>query len=86
MQVHDFKTGDLASKRKEELRKALEDQIELGEEGLAKEDEYLLDINLDDFDDSSGEDQAIWLLALQAAREAHRLRDRNEAPASEAPD
>ena len=24
--VHDFKTGDLASKRKEELRKALEDQ------------------------------------------------------------
>eukprot|EP00956_Cyclotella_meneghiniana_P022017 scaffold40896_cov41-Cyclotella_meneghiniana.AAC.6 len=86
VQVHDFKTGDLASKRKEELRKALEDQIELGEEGLAKEDEYLLDINLDDLDDSSGEDQAIWLLALKAAREAHRLRDRNAAPASEAPD
>ena len=84
VQVHDFKTGDLASKR--ELRKALEDQIELGEEGLAKEDEYLLDINLDDLDDSSGEDQAIWLLALKAPREAHRLRDRNAAPASEAPD
>eukprot|EP00956_Cyclotella_meneghiniana_P025850 scaffold54757_cov60-Cyclotella_meneghiniana.AAC.2 len=47
---------------------------------------YLLDINLDDLDDSSGEDQAIWLLALKAAREAHRLRDRNAAPASEAPD
>ena len=58
----------------------------MGEEGLAKEDEYLLDINLDDLDDSSGEDQAIWLLALKAAREAHRLRDRNAAPAAEAPD
>ena len=32
--MHDFKTGDLASKRKEELRKALEDQLYLGEEGL----------------------------------------------------
>eukprot|EP00956_Cyclotella_meneghiniana_P017744 scaffold29178_cov63-Cyclotella_meneghiniana.AAC.7 len=41
--------------RKEELQKALEDQIELGEEGLAKEDEYLLDIiNLDNLDNSSG--------------------------------
>ena len=36
--------------RKEELPKTLEDQIELGEEGLAQEDEYLLDINLDDAD------------------------------------
>ena len=36
--------------RKEELPKTLEDQIELGEEGLAQEDEYLLDTNLDDPD------------------------------------
>jgi len=75
--VHDFKTGDLASKRKEELRKALEDQLELGEEGLAKEDEYLLDINLGDLEDSTGEDQAIWLLALRAARTAYQLRESN---------
>ena len=33
--------GDLVSKRKEELRWALEEQIELGEEELAKENEYL---------------------------------------------
>ena len=69
--VHDFKTSDLAPKWKEEFRKALEDQLCLGEEGLAKEDEYLLDINLDTLDDSSGENQAIWLLALHAAREAY---------------
>eukprot|EP00956_Cyclotella_meneghiniana_P018136 scaffold29974_cov60-Cyclotella_meneghiniana.AAC.2 len=49
--VHNFKTGDLAPKRKE---KEIEDKLELGEEGLAREDEYfhLLDINLSDFDDS----------------------------------
>ena len=77
--VHDFKTGDLASKRKEGLRQALEDQLELGEEGLAPEDEYLLDINLDNLDESTGEDQAIWLLALQAAREAYKLRDSEQS-------
>ena len=55
--VHNFKTGDLAPKteREREVGKALlEDKLELGEEGLAWEDEYfhLLDINLNDFDDS----------------------------------
>ena len=38
-----------------------------------------MDINLDTLDDSSGEDQAIWLLALKAAQEAHRLRNGNMA-------
>ena len=83
--MHDFKTGDLASKRKEDLRRALEDQLELGEEGLAREDEYLLDINLDNLDESTGEDQAIWLLALQAAREAYYLRN-NERSSSQTGD
>ena len=32
--VHDRTAGDLATKRKEEIRCALEDQLELGEEGL----------------------------------------------------
>ena len=36
---------------------------------------YLLDINLDDLDQSTGEDQAIWLLALKAARKALQLRE-----------
>ena len=44
----------------------MEEQIELGEEELAKENEYLLDINLDDLDNSLGEDQAIWLLISAA--------------------
>ena len=42
---------------------------------MEEEDEYLLDINLDTLDDSLGEDQAIWLLALQAAKEAYQLRN-----------
>jgi hypothetical protein len=72
--VHDRTAGDLATKRKEEIRRALEDQLELGEEGLEEDDRFLLEINLDELDTLSGEDQAYWLLALEAARDARALR------------
>ena len=62
------------TKRKEEIWRALEDQLELGEEGLEEDDKFLLDINLDELDTSSGEDQAYWLLALEAARDARNFR------------
>ena len=71
--VHDKTAGELVMRRKEEIRVALEEQMELGEEGLAEEDRYLLDINLDDLDNSTGEDQMYWLLAIQSAREAREL-------------
>ena len=38
--VHDKTAGDLVTRRKEEIRKALEDQLELGEEGLGEEDRF----------------------------------------------
>ena len=72
--VHDQTAGELVSKRKEEIRKALEDQLEIGEEGLEEEDQFLLEINLEDLGTLSGEDQTYWLLALEAAREARALR------------
>eukprot|EP00956_Cyclotella_meneghiniana_P039287 scaffold168688_cov23-Cyclotella_meneghiniana.AAC.1 len=57
--------------------------MSLGENGLAEEDRYLLELNLDDLDHSTGEDQAIWLLSLKAARKARQLREnrRNTAAA-----
>jgi hypothetical protein len=71
--VHNRTAGDLVTRRKEEIRDALEEQMELGEEGLAEEDRFLLEINLDDLDNSTGEDQTYWLLSLQAARDARQL-------------
>ena len=73
--VHDIISGEKARNRKESIRKELEHQMAVGEDGLAEEDHYLLDINLDDLDHSTGEDQAIWLLALKAARKAQQLRE-----------
>jgi hypothetical protein len=83
--VHDALTGDLIMRRKEDIRQELLDQIELGGEGLCEEDMYLLDINLDDLDTSSGEDQTYWLLSLRAARVAFQVREarRQDGVASE---
>ena len=71
--VHDVISGSLATARKEELHKAIEDELALGGEGLAEEDLYLLEINLSDLETTSGEDQTYWLLSIRAAREWRRL-------------
>jgi hypothetical protein len=75
--VHDTISGALATAKKEELQKAIEDELELGGEGLAEEDMYLLEINLDDLTTTSGEDQTYWLLAIRAARAWRALQQEN---------
>ena len=54
--MHDAVSGDIATRPKE---------MELGGEGLAEEDQYLLEINLEELESSTGEEQAYWLVALR---------------------
>jgi len=68
--VHDRTTGQLISEHKEQLRLEIDRQTELGAEGLLPEDQYLLEINHEDLELSSGEKQEYWLLAIRAARKA----------------
>lgn len=68
-------TGEKAVIRKEAIRREIEFQLALGGDGLAEEDMYLLEINLEDLDDSTGEDQVYWLMALKTARKAWQLRE-----------
>ena len=74
LKVHDTIAGVLATERKEVLQADIEEQQDLGAEGLAEEDRYLLEINLEDLETTSGEKQTYWLLAIKAAREARKLR------------
>jgi hypothetical protein len=68
--------GERAMTRKAEIRRELEYQLMLGGESLAEEDEYLLEINLEDLDDdSTGEDQIYWLMALKTARKAWQIQE-----------
>jgi len=50
------------------------EQQERGEDGLLEEDRWLLEVNLDDLETTSGETQAYWLLAIKAARRVYLLR------------
>jgi hypothetical protein len=81
--VHDVISGALATSNKEELQKAIEDELELGGEGLAEEDMYLLEINLDDLATTSGEDQTYWLLAIRAARAWRKLQQQRQSEQQE---
>ncbi len=48
-------------------------QLELGAEGLAEDDRFLLECNFDKLTTTNGEQQEYWILAIQAAKEACRL-------------
>ncbi len=74
IQVHDRVQGTQATLRKEVLQKEIEAQQELGYNGLLEEDQYLAEINLDDWETSSGERQEYWLVAICAAQKACLLR------------
>ena len=45
----------------------------MGGEELSEDDKYLLEINLEDMETTSGEKQEYWILAIQDAQEARIL-------------
>ena len=71
----DNPSGVNATLRKDEIQSLIEDQLELGEDGLEEEEKCLLEINLDDLTMTSGKTQTYWLLPIQAARDARVLRE-----------
>ena len=73
IQIYDMNKGTQATLWKEELQKEIEDQQELGYDGLLEEDQFLAEVNLEDMENSSGERQEYWLVATRAAREAQLL-------------
>ncbi len=50
--------------------------MDKGWDDLLEEDQYLAEINLEDLENTNGERQEYWLVAIRAARTASRLRVR----------
>jgi hypothetical protein len=73
VQVYDAVAGTRVTLRKEQIQWEIEHQMELGASGLLQEDKYLIEINLEDMETTSGERQEYWLLAITAAQEASLL-------------
>ena len=74
VQVHDKLRGTLITMRKEDLQRQIEEEIDKGWEDLLEDDKYLAEVNLEDLENTNGERQEYWLVAIRAAREASRLR------------
>ena len=72
--VHDSVSGAFVTKDKEDLQLEIEKQKELGGEGLAEQDGWMMEVNLDNLENTAGESQYYWLVAIQAAREAFNSR------------
>ncbi len=71
--VHDSMSGSLVTMRKEEIQHEIEKQQLLGQQDLQEKDICLVEVNLEDLEDSSGERQEYWLILIQAARKAGQL-------------
>ena len=74
--VHDAVSGTLANQKKERLRQRIIEYLDTAEDEMAEDDKYLLDIDVGKLDETSGETQEIWLMALETAVEASCLRKR----------
>jgi hypothetical protein len=55
IQIHDDVAGTQATLRKEAILKEIEKQMELGDDGLLKEDHWMLEVNLGDLETNNGE-------------------------------
>ncbi len=76
--MHDPVSGTIATARKEEPLREIKRQRELGDAGLLEEDKYLAEVNLEGLEDTSGERQHYWLLAIKTSRKAKILREQRE--------
>ena len=71
--MHNSISETTATLHKEDIHMDIEKQQELGTDSLEEGDKYLTEINLEDLENTSGEKQQYWLLAIHAARESSRL-------------
>ena len=73
VQIHDSVAGTQATLWKEEIQRKIEEQMEMGSDGLLDEDLWMMEVNLRDLETTSGEQEEYWLVAIRAAREAATL-------------
>ena len=75
--VHDELNGFYATEGRERLQAAIEEQMAHGTDDLCEEDKWLLEVNLRDLNEVSGDKEAYWLLAVDMARKRFQIRQRS---------
>ena len=78
--IHDKISGLISTKSKEQLLDEIDKQMELGGDGLAVTDQWMLQVNLGDLEVTTGDFGNHWLLAIETAQERYRLWEQNRGP------
>ncbi len=85
VQIHDEVAGTQATLQKKANQNEIKEQMETGGYGLLEEDQWMMEVNLGDMENTSGEQEQYWLLAIKAAWEAARLQRQWTATSQEEP-
>ncbi len=56
--------GTKATLRKEEIQREIEEQMEMGSDGLLDKDLWMMEVNLRDLETTSGEQEEYWLVVI----------------------
>ncbi len=65
IQIHDTVTGTQITLRKKAIQREIEEQMELGEAGLLEEDLWMIEVDLGDLENTSGEKKNIGYWPLK---------------------
>jgi hypothetical protein len=57
VQINDAVAGTQATLQKEAIQKEIEEQLETGGDGLLEEDQWMMEVNLGDMENTSGEQE-----------------------------
>jgi hypothetical protein len=63
-QIHDAATDTHVTLRKEAIQHKIKEQMQLGEPDLLEEDLEMMEVNLGDLENTSGEQEEYWLLTI----------------------
>jgi hypothetical protein len=74
VQIYDEVAGTRTTQKKEDRQRDIEEQMDMGKAGLLEEDHcWMMEVNLGDMENLSGEWEEYWLLVICAAWEAATL-------------
>jgi hypothetical protein len=73
IQIHDTVAGMHATLKKESIQQEIEKQMKWGKTWLLEEDHWMMEVNLGDMENTSGDQEEYWFLAIRATRVAARI-------------
>jgi hypothetical protein len=77
--MHNHVAGLMATQDKEHLQKEIDKQMDIRGKVVEEWDKGMLEVNLSDLNNTSGEKEQYWLIVISTARETYQLNCSNRS-------